>query len=117
MGYRTSLLAMAALLAFAGCAAQDDVPHDPAPVEDMLPFAATTTVPVTEPPTVATTSPPPAPTTTAKPATTVPATTGTYYGSCDDVRAAGAAPLRRGEPGYRPGLDRDNDGIACDTQG
>ncbi|MDQ4104014.1 MAG: excalibur calcium-binding domain-containing protein, partial [Actinomycetota bacterium] len=37
-----------------------------------------------------------------------------YYKDCDAARAAGAAPLRRGEPGYRPGLDRDKDGIACD---
>ena len=22
--------------------------------------------------------------------------------------------IKKGQPGYRPGLDRDNDGIACD---
>ncbi len=38
-----------------------------------------------------------------------------YYANCAAVRAAGAAPLHRGEPGYRSALDRDNDGIACDT--
>jgi hypothetical protein len=38
-----------------------------------------------------------------------------YYRSCAEVRAAGKAPIRRGQPGYRTGLDRDNDGIACDT--
>ena len=37
-----------------------------------------------------------------------------YYPNCAAVRAAGRAPLHRGEPGYRPGLDRDGDGIACD---
>lgn len=37
-----------------------------------------------------------------------------HYANCTAARAAGAAPLRRGEPGYRPGLDRDNDGIACE---
>ena len=37
-----------------------------------------------------------------------------YYANCDAVRAAGAAPLYRGQPGYRPGLDRDGDGIACE---
>lgn len=37
-----------------------------------------------------------------------------YYPNCAAARAAGAAPLRRGEPGYRPKLDRDNDGIACE---
>ena len=39
---------------------------------------------------------------------------GIYYPNCDAARAAGAAPIRRGEPGYRPALDRDNDGIACE---
>ncbi|ARD42734.1 hypothetical protein B6G06_04365 [Actinomyces gaoshouyii] len=37
-----------------------------------------------------------------------------YYSNCKEARAAGAAPLYRGEPGYRPGLDRDGDGIACE---
>lgn len=36
------------------------------------------------------------------------------YPNCAAVRAAGKAPLRRGDPGYRPGLDRDNDGFACE---
>ncbi|WP_336978036.1 excalibur calcium-binding domain-containing protein [Altererythrobacter fulvus] len=39
---------------------------------------------------------------------------GTYYPNCAAARAAGAAPLRRGDPGYRAGLDRDDDGIACE---
>jgi hypothetical protein len=38
-----------------------------------------------------------------------------YYASCAEARAAGAAPLFRGQPGYRSGLDRDNDGVACET--
>ncbi len=37
-----------------------------------------------------------------------------YYANCAAARAAGAAPLYRGEPGYRSGLDRDNDGVACE---
>jgi hypothetical protein len=37
-----------------------------------------------------------------------------YYGSCAAARAAGAAPLHVGEPGYRSGLDRDDDGVACE---
>jgi hypothetical protein len=37
-----------------------------------------------------------------------------YYRNCDAARAAGAAPMLRGEPGYRPGLDADSDGIACE---
>ncbi|RSS66115.1 hypothetical protein EF918_29845 [Streptomyces sp. WAC06614] len=39
---------------------------------------------------------------------------GVYYKTCADARAAGAAPIRRGQPGYGKHLDRDNDGIACD---
>ena len=37
-----------------------------------------------------------------------------YFANCAAAHAAGVAPLRRGAPGYRPGLDRDNDGIACE---
>jgi hypothetical protein len=39
---------------------------------------------------------------------------GIYYTNCSQARAAGAAPLRRGEPGYRPAMDRDDDGVACE---
>ncbi|MGE0227490.1 MAG: thermonuclease family protein [Dehalococcoidia bacterium] len=37
-----------------------------------------------------------------------------YYANCTEARAAGAAPLLRGEPGYRDALDGDKDGIACE---
>lgn len=37
-----------------------------------------------------------------------------YYSSCAAARGAGAAPLYAGEPGYRGGLDRDGDGVACE---
>ncbi|MFZ3319008.1 excalibur calcium-binding domain-containing protein [Mycobacterium sp.] len=37
-----------------------------------------------------------------------------YYPNCKAARAAGAAPIYRGQPGYRPGLDRDGDGVACE---
>ena len=36
------------------------------------------------------------------------------FANCAEARAAGAAPVRRGEPGYGPHLDRDNDGVACE---
>lgn len=39
---------------------------------------------------------------------------GTYYRNCTEVRAAGAAPLRAGDPGYARHLDRDGDGVACE---
>jgi hypothetical protein len=39
---------------------------------------------------------------------------GDYWRGCDDARAAGTAPIYRGEPGYREGMDADSDGIACE---
>ena len=39
-----------------------------------------------------------------------------YYSSCKQARAAGAAPLYLGEPGYRSGLDADGDGKACERK-
>jgi hypothetical protein len=36
------------------------------------------------------------------------------YPNCTAARAAGAAPVRRGDPGYAPHLDRDGDGIGCE---
>lgn len=39
---------------------------------------------------------------------------GVAFRNCDAARAAGAAPVRRGDPGYGPHLDRDNDGVGCE---
>ncbi len=36
------------------------------------------------------------------------------FANCAEARAAGAAPVRRGDPGYGPHLDRDNDGVGCE---
>ncbi len=60
---------------------------------------------------------PTSPEDTAPPAitTTEPeADGGVYYANCSAARAAGVAPLHLGEPGYRPGLDGDRDGVACE---
>jgi hypothetical protein len=37
-----------------------------------------------------------------------------YYPSCAWARTFDAAPIHRGEPGYRSSLDADDDGIACE---
>jgi len=50
----------------------------------------------------------------AEPATPETRQVTTYYRYCSDARAAGVAPLNRGDPGYRPELDADDDGIACE---
>lgn len=39
---------------------------------------------------------------------------GPYYKDCDAARSASAAPLKAGDPGYRSGLDRNRDGVACE---
>jgi hypothetical protein len=49
---------------------------------------------------------PPAP--SPSPAATV------YYSGCNEVRAAGKAPLHEGDPGYRIEMDGDGDGVACE---
>lgn len=43
-----------------------------------------------------------------------PAPVQSYYANCAAVRAAGAAPLYAGSPGYSSKLDRDGDGVACE---
>lgn len=40
--------------------------------------------------------------------------TGGAFRNCSAARAAGAAPMRRGDPGYGSHLDRDNDGVGCE---
>jgi Excalibur calcium-binding domain len=58
-------------------------------------------------------------TTVAAPSTQIrpapqPGDSPVYYPNCAAVRAARKAPLLRGQPGYRPALDRDDDGKACE---
>lgn len=48
----------------------------------------------------------------------LPSTSGAasvYYANCDAVRAAGAAPILAGQPGYSQKLDRDGDGVGCEN--
>lgn len=37
------------------------------------------------------------------------------YAGCNEVRAAGKAPLYYGEPGYGEHMDGDGDGVACEN--
>ncbi|TFB87906.1 excalibur calcium-binding domain-containing protein, partial [Cryobacterium algoricola] len=46
------------------------------------------------------------------PAPAAPATAS--YKNCDAVRAAGAAPIHPGDPGWQSKFDRDGDGIGCE---
>jgi hypothetical protein len=46
-------------------------------------------------------------------ATVPPADSAVSYANCAEVQAAGAAPIRSGEPGWDARFDRDGDGIGC----
>lgn len=73
-------------------------------------------VPVPAPAPTPTSAPSPAPQSQPDPAprpTPAPAPA-VYYPNCDAVRAAGAAPIRAGQPGYSRKLDRDGDGVGCE---
>ncbi len=132
-GVAAALILVAGLVAALVLPGGDDGSTDaatPRPTTTVSTTSSTTTAPptttttarptttTTAPPTTTTTAPPttittapPTTTTTAPPTTTVP---DVYYESCIDAWAAGAAPIERDEPGYRPGLDRDHDGVACE---
>jgi hypothetical protein len=65
------------------------------------------------------TATPTAPPTTTRRHTSRPRTSGGghVYANCDAARRAGAAPIFRPSPDYtaNPGLDRDHDGVACES--
>lgn len=94
----------------AEASASTSTPSD-SPVGAQVPAQSPVVAPSTTAPrktTATAAAPAPAPAkTTSQPASV-------YYANCAAARAAGAAPLHRGDPGYRVGLDRDGDGIACE---
>lgn len=66
------------------------------------------------PPTAAPAPAPAAPSSPKAAAPAAPAPSSVYYANCTAVRAAGAAPIRRGQPGFSSKFDRDGDGIGCE---
>lgn len=38
------------------------------------------------------------------------------FDNCTEARAAGYENIKRGEPGYAAKLDRDKDGVACESK-
>ncbi|WP_217227465.1 excalibur calcium-binding domain-containing protein [Streptomyces anulatus] len=73
------------------------------------------TVTAAAPGTTPTANPTPAGNASKPPKATDPAPA--YYENCDAARAAGAAPVEEGDPGYAPHLDRDGDGVGCEPWG
>ncbi|MBT2566187.1 DUF1524 domain-containing protein [Arthrobacter sp. ISL-85] len=91
----------------------------PAPVAPAPAPAAVAPAPVPAPVPAPAPAPAPAAPVPVAPAPVVPvpaapAPAAAYYANCTAARAAGAAPLYAGQAGYRPELDRDHDGIACE---
>jgi len=80
----------------------------PEPTPEPVPTPAETPAEAAAPEPVAST---PAP--AAAPAAPTPAAT--FFQNCDAVRAAGAAPIYTGQPGYSRTLDRDGDGVGCES--
>ncbi len=112
MRYRVAVgVLLLVLLAMVGCEGND---------EPTLPQATTTTTSLTTTTALPTTTTTLAPTTTTAARRVTPTTRATpdggpvYYSNCSEARAAGAAPLYRGQPGYGSHLDREGDGVACE---
>ncbi len=59
-------------------------------------------------------APAPAPAPAPKAPARAPAPPAVFYANCTAVRAAGAAPIRRGQPGFSSKFDGDGDGIGCE---
>jgi hypothetical protein len=80
-----------------------------APTNQQASAAASSPAPAAEPsPAVAVSAP-------AVPAPAAPAPAAVFYANCAAAKAAGAAPILTGQAGYRAGLDRDLDGVACES--
>ncbi|WP_435868722.1 GmrSD restriction endonuclease domain-containing protein [Arthrobacter burdickii] len=92
-------------------------PVVPEPVAPPVVEPAPVAPPVVEPAPVAPAPVVPAPVAPAPvaPAPVAPAPAAPYYANCSEVRAAGAAPIAAGSPGFQPKFDRDGDGIGCDS--
>jgi hypothetical protein len=112
--------AMAVILA--DCSAQlaptnQQAPVTPAPAAAADPapaVAAPAPAPVAVAPAPAPLAPAPVAPAPVVPVPAAPAAAAAYYANCAAARAAGAAPLFAGQAGYRAGLDRDSDGVACE---
>ncbi|MFI6151692.1 excalibur calcium-binding domain-containing protein [Kitasatospora sp. NPDC051170] len=93
-------------------AAASSAPSEaPSPSPTTAPPSPTTTATPTPTPT-----PTPPPTQAPAPPVTTPPKADVYYANCDAAWKAGAAPLHRGDAGYRADLDSDGDGTACETR-
>ncbi|MDQ0679758.1 hypothetical protein QFZ30_003140 [Arthrobacter pascens] len=86
-----------------------------APTSEKSPPANVPSEAVAQAPAPAPAAPAPVPVAPAPvPVPVAPVPAAVSYANCTAVRAAGAAPIYAGQPGYSRSLDRDGDGIACE---
>lgn len=78
-------------------------------VETVAPAPAPAPAPVPAAP-----APNPAPAPASLAPNLAPGPSGAVYKNCSEVRAAGAAPIRVGEPGFSTKFDGDGDGVGCE---
>ena len=104
--------AEAAAAAAAVAAEQDEDEH--ATLSSAPKTSASAPAPAPVKPKPATAAPAPAKPTSVPAAPAPKAPASVYFANCDAVRAAGAAPIHAGDPGYSTKLDRDKDGVACE---
>ncbi len=92
--------------------------NEPAPIlgliPALIPMPEPAPAPAPEPAPAPAPAPAPEPAPAPVPAPAVAPEPEPYYENCTAARAAGVAPIREGEPGYRGRLDRDKDGWACE---
>ena len=84
------------------------------PFRSVRPATGVPTPPLGLPATDAAPAPKPAPVPAPAPVPVPAPAPSVYYANCTAARAAGAAPVRVGQPGYGRHLDRDGDGIGCE---
>ena len=87
----------------------DTCPSEPALTSGFAPAPAPAAAPAPEP---APAAPAPAAPAPAAPAPAAPSDV--YYENCTAVKAAGAAPIHPGDPGWQSKFDRDKDGVGCE---
>lgn len=87
----------------------------PAPAPAPPPPPAVAAAPVAPPPAAVAPAPAPVAPAPVVPAPAPAAPAAAYYANCTAAKAAGVAPIFAGQAGYRPALDRDSDGVACES--
>jgi hypothetical protein len=89
-------------------------PNEPLPGGVVAQIPAPVAAPAPAPAPKPAPKPVPAPAPKPAPAPAPAPAPSAYYANCDAARAAGAAPVHFGDPGYSTNLDRDHDGIGCE---